>query len=121
VASWRDFRCEGTPLVLLHSLLAGAGSWVPLADRLAGSARLFVPDLPVFRGSNSVSGGHGAIAAAVAETIRARLPAGPIAVIGNGFGSFVAEAFANASRVAFGARTRTTFCNPRSIHAPTRF
>ena len=83
-------RGEGTPLVLLHSLLADAGSWVPLADRLAGSARLFVPDLPGFGGSKSVSGGLGAIAAAVAEALRARLPAGPIAVIGNGFGSFVA-------------------------------
>jgi 3-oxoadipate enol-lactonase len=83
-------RGEGTPVVLLHSLLADAGSWAPLADRLAGSARLLVPDLPGFGGSKPVSGGLGAIAAAVADTIRARLPAGPAAVVGNGFGSFVA-------------------------------
>jgi 3-oxoadipate enol-lactonase len=84
-------RGRGKPVVLLHSLLADAGSWAPLADRLAGTARLIVPNLPGFGASPAVEGGLAGIAAAVAATIRAHAPDQAVAVVGNGFGGFVAQ------------------------------
>jgi 3-oxoadipate enol-lactonase len=66
---------KGPTVVLLHSLLADAGSWAPLAARLAGRARLVVPNLPGFGDSPAVAGGLAEIAAAVAEALRPRLPA----------------------------------------------
>ena len=80
----------GRPVVLLHSLLADAGSWSRLTEILAGTARLIVPDLPGFGGSPALHGGLHEIAAAVAALIRERAPDTAPAVIGNGFGSFVA-------------------------------
>ncbi|HQT77454.1 MAG TPA: alpha/beta fold hydrolase [Rhodopila sp.] len=81
---------EGMAVVLLHSLLADAGSWSALADQLAGSIRLIVPNLPGFGGSEPVLGGLPAIAGAVADAIRTRQPGRAVAVVGNGFGGFVA-------------------------------
>ncbi|MGI4954227.1 MAG: alpha/beta fold hydrolase [Janthinobacterium lividum] len=79
---------EGPPVWVFHSLLADAGSCTPLAAALSGSYRVTVPDLPGFGGSAPVEAGLEAVAdrlaAAVGET------GGPVAVIGNGYGSFVA-------------------------------
>jgi len=41
----------GKPVWLLHSLLADAGSCVPLAELLAADHLVMVPDLPGFGGS----------------------------------------------------------------------
>lgn len=78
------------PVVLLHSLLADAGSWTPLAHRLSGAARLIVPDLPGFGDTPPVPGGLEAIAAHVAALLQAQHPGSAPAVVGNGFGGFVA-------------------------------
>ena len=79
---------EGPPVWVFHSLLADAGSCTPLAAALSGSYRVTVPDLPGFGGSAPVKAGleppADRLAAAIGEA------GGPVAVIGNGYGSFVA-------------------------------
>jgi 3-oxoadipate enol-lactonase len=77
---------SGKPIWLFHSLLADAGSCIPLAQQLSAEHRAFVPDLPGFGGSAPAGPGLDAVAdrmaAAMAET--------PAVVFGNGYGSFVA-------------------------------
>lgn len=78
----------GPTVWLFHSLLADAGSCVPLAAALSGSHRVIVPDLPGFGGSAPVAPGLEAVADRLADAVR---DAGaPAAIIGNGYGSFVA-------------------------------
>ncbi|HET9147579.1 MAG TPA: alpha/beta fold hydrolase, partial [Acetobacteraceae bacterium] len=81
---------EGPPILLLHSLLADAGSLKPLAERLLPSMRVIIPDLPGFGGSPPVGGGLAEIAGEVVHALGTlgldRVPV----VLGNGFGSFVA-------------------------------
>jgi 3-oxoadipate enol-lactonase len=75
---------------VLHSLLADAGSCGPLAAALAGRFRVVVPDLPGFGGSAGAAGLEAVaarVAAAIAEDAAAH---GPVVLIGNGYGSFVA-------------------------------
>lgn len=82
---------EGPPILLLHSLLADAGSLEPLAERLRPSMRVIIPNLPGFGGSPAVAaGGLAAIAGEVVHAIDTLgLDRAPV-VLGNGFGSFVA-------------------------------
>lgn len=79
---------EGAPVWVLHSLLADAGSCAPLAAALSGSHRVTVPDLPGFGGSAPVDAGLEPVADRLAAAIQEA--GGPVAVIGNGYGSFVA-------------------------------
>ncbi|HEY0205553.1 MAG TPA: alpha/beta fold hydrolase [Acetobacteraceae bacterium] len=79
---------EGLPVWVFHSLLADAGSCTPLAAALSGSYRVTVPDLPGFGGSAPVDAGLEAVADRLAAAIEEA--GGPVAVIGNGYGSFVA-------------------------------
>lgn len=77
---------SGPPVWLLHSLLADAGSCVPLAERLSGQRLVLVPDLPGFGGSAPAGPGLEAVADRVASAMEGT----PAAVFGNGYGSFVA-------------------------------
>jgi len=79
---------EGPPVWVFHSLLADAGSCSPLAAALSGSYRVTVPDLPGFGGSAPVEAGLEPVADRLAAAIEEA--GGPVAVIGNGYGSFVA-------------------------------
>ncbi len=79
---------EGPPVWVFHSLLADAGSCTPLAAALSGSYRVTVPDLPGFGGSVPVEAGLEPVADRLAAAIEEA--GGPVAVIGNGYGSFVA-------------------------------
>lgn len=79
---------EGPPVWVFHSLLADAGSCTPLAAALSGSYRVTVPDLPGFGGSAPVEAGLEPVADRLAAAIGEA--GGPVAVIGNGYGSFVA-------------------------------
>lgn len=79
---------SGPAVWLFHSLLADAGSCVPLAAALSGSHRVIVPDLPGFGGSAPVAPGLEAVADRLADAMRDA--GGPAAIIGNGYGSFVA-------------------------------
>ncbi len=73
-------------LVLLHSLLTDRSAFDGVKDALAGDFRLHIPDLPGYgatpsRGETSIE--------AYAERIAPGIPQGA-AVLGNGFGGFVA-------------------------------
>ena len=82
----------GPAVWVLHSLLADAGSCAPLAAALSAGHRVIVPDLPGFGGSAAVAPGLEAVADRVAEAMAdAKAGAGgPVTLIGNGYGSFVA-------------------------------
>ena len=80
---------DGPPVWLLHSLLADAGSCAPLAAALSARHRVTVPDLPGFGGSAGVAPGLEAVADRIAQAMQ-DAGAAPAAVIGNGYGSFVA-------------------------------
>ena len=86
---------DGPPVWVFHSLLADAGSCTPLAAALSGSHRVMVPDLPGFGGSAPLDAGV-ASADAGLEPVADRLAlaigeaGSPVAIIGNGYGSFVA-------------------------------
>lgn len=79
---------QGSPVWLFHSLLADAGSNLPLAAALAARHRVFVAHLPGFGGSPAVGPGLEPVADRMAEAIRAA--GAPAAIIANGYGSFVA-------------------------------
>lgn len=79
---------EGQPIWLFHSLLADAGSCVPLAERLARDHQVFLPQLPGFGASQPAGPALAAVADRMAAAMRAS--SGPAAVFGNGYGGFVA-------------------------------
>ncbi|WP_018262738.1 alpha/beta fold hydrolase [Methylobacterium sp. WSM2598] len=80
---------DGTPLVLLHSLLSDRASFDRVREPLAARFRVVVPDLPGFGGSRPAAGGLAAVADRVAEAVRDLGGAAPI-LLGNGYGGFVA-------------------------------
>lgn len=82
---------HGPSVWLLHSLLADAGSCRPLARALAGTHRVVLPDLPGFGGSPPAEG-LAAVAARVGDALADDMQetGTPAAVVGNGYGSFVA-------------------------------
>ncbi len=77
-------------LVLLHSLLTDRGAFDRVKDGLAKDFRLHIPDLPGY--GASASRGEATIEA-YAERIAPEIPPGA-ALLGNGFGGFVAVAVA---------------------------
>lgn len=84
---------DGPAVWLFHSLLADAGSCAPLAEALSGAHRVTVPDLPGFGGSAAVAPGLEtpgleAVADRLAQAITEA--GGPVAIVGNGYGSFIA-------------------------------
>ena len=79
---------QGTAVWLFHSLLADAGSCLPLAAALAARHRVIVAHLPGFGGSPLAGPGLAPVADRMAEAIRSA--GAPAAVIANGYGSFVA-------------------------------
>ena len=79
---------SGPVVWLFHSLLADAGSCLPLAAALSRGHRVITPDLPGFGGSAAAAAGLAAVADRMADAMG---DAGaPAAVVGNGYGSFVA-------------------------------
>ncbi|HWX57508.1 alpha/beta fold hydrolase [Bradyrhizobium sp.] len=79
---------QGTPLVLLHSLLSDRASFDKIAPPLSRSFRVTTPELPGFGRSRAVDGGLAAVADRMAQTV-IEAGAGAI-VLGNGYGGFVA-------------------------------
>ena len=80
---------DGRPMVLLHSLLADAGSFEAIVAPLSRRFRILVPDLPGFGGSTPVTGGLAAVADRMAEVIRHLTGDQQPIILGNGFGGFV--------------------------------
>ena len=79
---------NGPSVWIFHSLLADAGSCAPLADLLAERFTVTLPHLPGFGGSASCPPALAAVADRMAAAIAQA--GGPVAIIGNGYGSFVA-------------------------------
>ena len=81
---------QGPPLVLLHSLLSDRASFDAVVTPLARAFRVIVPELPGFGGSRAVDGGLAAVADRIAELVREVAGNAGAAVLGNGYGGFVA-------------------------------
>jgi 3-oxoadipate enol-lactonase len=81
---------EGSDLVLLHSLLIDRSAFDAVVPRLARSRRVHVVALPGFDGSTPVGPEVSDYADRIADALR-RLPLRPgAALLGNGFGGFIA-------------------------------
>ena len=80
---------EGPPLWLFHSLLADRDSFASVRGPLAQHFAVHLPALPGFGASASVPGGLAAVADRMAEALRDHGCEAP-AVLGNGYGGFVA-------------------------------
>ncbi len=106
----REFG-SGPEIWLLHSLLADAGSCVPLAERLSARYRVMVPNLPGFGASPPVVPGLEPVADRIAGAM-----AGQAVVFGNGYGSFVAVTLALRHKALVSklvlAGTGATFSEP---------
>lgn len=78
----------GPAVWLFHSLLADAGSCAPLAAGLSGHCQVTLPQLPGFGGSAPA----GPDLAAVADRMAAAIGEAdhPVAIVANGYGTFVA-------------------------------
>lgn len=85
-----DFHGAGPTLVLFHSLLADRTSFDGIVPSLAETHRVVVPALPGFGRSARVDGGLEAVADRMAEALGELAAAGPITLLGNGYGGFVA-------------------------------
>ena len=79
---------DGPPVWIFHSLLADAGSCMPLAHALSDSCTVTLPHLPGFAGSAVAGPSLAAVAERMADAIAEDAP--PVTIIGNGYGSFVA-------------------------------
>jgi 3-oxoadipate enol-lactonase len=78
----------GPRIWLFHSLLADAGSCLPLAEELATTYEVVIPDLPGFGGSVATAPALSAVADRMATAMDE--VGAPAALFGNGYGSFVA-------------------------------
>lgn len=79
---------HGPQVWIFHSLLADAGSCIPLAEALAGRFTVTLPHLPGFGGSAATEPALTAVADRMAAAIQGAEH--PVTIIGNGYGSFVA-------------------------------
>ena len=78
---------SGAPLVLFHSLLADRSSFEGVLAEFAETHHVYLPELPGFGASASVSG-LAAVADRMAESVREI--GKPVCLLGNGYGGFVA-------------------------------
>jgi 3-oxoadipate enol-lactonase len=83
-------KTGGTPIVLLHSLLADQSSFDRIVTQLAQTHHVLVLTLPGFGASDRVDGGLEAVADRVAAAILAFGFATKPIVLGNGYGGFLA-------------------------------
>lgn len=101
-----DREGTGPPLVLVHSLLTDARAFDPVAPRLSAQFELHRVWLPGFGASEPLPDPSPTlfdIADALAEALETTGIAGPdLAVLGNGFGSFVCVALAVTHGDLFG-------------------
>ena len=79
---------SGPAVWIFHSLLADAGSCIPLAKALSDHFTVTLPHLPGFGGSVATAPALASVADQMAAAIEGSEH--PVAIIGNGYGSFVA-------------------------------
>jgi len=96
-----DRHGAGPPLLLIHPLGADGSVWGPVLSRLAASHDVIVPDLPGFGASPALEAPAtpAALAAAVAGLLDA-LDVGPVHVVGNSLGGWVALELALSGRAS---------------------
>jgi pimeloyl-ACP methyl ester carboxylesterase len=103
-------RGAGPPLVLLHGIGGEACVWDPVLDALAQRHEVLALDLPGFGKSRPLPDGveptPAALAAAVAGALDRLGLDGPVDVVGNSLGGWIALELAKAGR----ARTVTALC-----------
>ena len=88
---------DGPPLLLLHSAWGDAETnWSLSWEDLSGSFRVIAPDLPGFGASEPLPAPSLAGFAVILRELLKELDTGPVAVLGNSFGSAVAIEFAAA-------------------------
>ncbi len=80
---------RGTPLVLLHSLLADRGSFDRIVGPLSTRFRVVTLDLPGFGASTPLTGGLADFADRAAEAVRQLAGEEKPMILGNGFGAFI--------------------------------
>jgi 3-oxoadipate enol-lactonase len=85
-----DVYGDGPNLVLFHSLLADRSSFAGIVGALSERFRVILPALPGFGRSAWVEGGLAATAARMADLVRHFAADGPVRLLGNGYGGFVA-------------------------------
>jgi len=83
---------HGPSLILLHSLLADRTSFDAIVPQLAKNYRVVALDLPGFGESDPIEGDLNTWGSHLAEAIRSFCPNEHPALVGNGFGSFLALA-----------------------------
>jgi 3-oxoadipate enol-lactonase len=81
---------RGPALFLFHSLLSDRASFDAVVPKLSQSFRVIVPELPGFGGSHAVSGDLADVADRIAEAVKDAAGGDEVAVLGNGYGGFVA-------------------------------
>jgi pimeloyl-ACP methyl ester carboxylesterase len=92
---------EGPPLVVVHGSLGNLG-WLPLYDRLAGSFTVFVPDLPCYGGSERPEWARSPRDMAIlVHLLLDELGVDGAALVGLGFGGFIAAEMATMHQTRF--------------------
>ena len=81
---------QGPALFLFHSLLSDRASFDAIVPVLSRSFRVIVPELPGFGRSQAVSGALADVADRMAEAVKEGAGGDEVAVLGNGYGGFVA-------------------------------
>lgn len=85
---------KGSPVVLLHSLLADSSSFDGLAATLSSRFRVILFDLPGYRGAPASSDSIPEVASSIVKTLDGMGVRGAFDIVGNGYGGFLALAVA---------------------------
>lgn len=103
---------SGAPVLLIHGLAADAETMAPVAQALAGEARVIAYDRRGYGSSGAPEPYHGTTVAEQAEDAAALLRAldpGPALVCGDGFGALIALDLAKRHRPLVAS---AVLCNP---------
>ncbi len=85
---------HGSPVLLVHSLLADSGSMDALASELSSLYRVVIPDLPGYGESPRSSAAIPEVAAELMAALKAQGLDRGLGVLGNGYGGFIALSLA---------------------------
>lgn len=103
--AWREAG-HGTPLLLLHGIGSGSGSWAGQFEGLAHSYRVLAWDAPGYGDSDPLTVARplgGDYASALTGLLAASQVEGPVIVVGHSLGAIVAAAWAAQQRQRVGA------------------
>ena len=113
-------RGAGAPVLLIHGLAADAEAMAPVAQALAGEARVIAYDRRGYGASGAPEPYRGTTVEEQAQDAAAllgALDAGPAVVCGDGFGALVALDLAKRHRALVRA---AVLCRPAAVHVRAR-